>query len=115
MQEIWKDVVGYEGLYKVSNLGRVKSLQRKGTALNDRILKYSFDIDGYRQVILSKDNKRKCVKIHRLVGLAFLCNENNLPCINHKDENKENNSVENLEWCTNLENIKHSIKRRLYS
>lgn len=99
MQEIWKAVVGYEGLYEVSNLGRVKSLPRNGTCMSEKILKYSID-KGYRQVILSKNDKRKSAKIHKLVAMAFLPNENNFPCINHKDENKQNNDVSNLEWCS---------------
>ena len=104
MNEIWKAVKGYEGLYEVSNLGRVKSLPRNGTVLCKKILKYSLDKCGYRQVILSKNNVRKSAKIHRLVAEAFLQNENNFPSINHKDENKQNNDVSNLEWCSHSYN-----------
>jgi len=104
MQEIWKPVDGYEGLYEVSNLGRVKSLPRNGTILDERILKQGMDRYGYHQVILSKDDQRKCAKVHRLVATAFLQNESNLPCINHKDENKQNNDVSNLEWCSYVYN-----------
>ena len=100
MREIWKDVQNYEGLYQVSNLGRVKSLPRNGTVLNERILKPSADRYGYKQVILSKNNNHKPFKVHRLVANSFLLNKNNFPCINHKDENKENNKVDNLEWCS---------------
>lgn len=100
MQEIWKSVVGYEGLYEVSNLGSVRSLPRKGTNITGRVLRYSTDRCGYRQVILAKFGERKCAKVHRLVAQAFLPNENNHPCINHKDENKQNNNVGNLEWCS---------------
>ena len=99
MQEIWKPVVGYEGLYEISNLGRVKSLPRNGTSFSEKILQHSI-AKGYRQVILSKNNERKSVTIHRLVATAFLPNEKNYPCINHKDENKQNNDVSNLEWCS---------------
>lgn len=100
MNEIWKDVKGYEGKYQVSNLGRVKSLGsdkwHKG-----RVLKPSFDGKGnYLFVGLHKDNCIKLATIHRLVAEQFIPNPDNLPCVNHKDENKTNNRVDNLEWCT---------------
>ena len=92
--EIWKDCKGYEGLYQVSNLGRVWSV-RKQKYLNPWL-----DSSGYWTVELRALNgKRKSEKVHRLVALAFIENPNNLPQVNHKDENKQNNSVENLEWC----------------
>lgn len=104
--EIWKDVIGYEGLYQVSNLGRIKSLRRTITKSNgksmcvaERILK-SFFNRGYEYVTLSKEAKQPNLKVHRLVAEAFLPNDNNLPDVNHIDENKANNRVENLEWCT---------------
>ena len=100
MQEIWKPVVGYEDSYEVSSLGRVKSIPRAGTRLTGRVLRYSLDKYGYRQVILAKNGGRKSAKIHRLVAQSFLPNENNFPCVNHKDENKQNNNVSNLEWCS---------------
>lgn len=93
MQEIWKDVVGFEGLYKVSNFGNVKSL-RIG-----KILIPSITIHGYKRITLCKNGNRENKVIHRIVAEAFLDNPKSLPCVNHKDENKLNNCVENLEWC----------------
>lgn len=100
MVEIWRDIEGYEGLYQVSNFGRVKSLnKRKG-----RILKPIKDHFGYLRVNLYKDFKYKIHKVHRLVAQAFIENPNNYPIINHKDEDKTNNKVENLEWCNHQYN-----------
>ena len=96
--EIWKDIPDYEGFYMVSNYGRVRSLynyKRDGTNILRPRLK-----NGYYQLGLRKNNKRKWIAIHRLVALAFIPNSNNFPCINHKDENPLNNNVNNLEWCT---------------
>ena len=100
MHEVWKDIAGYEGYYQVSNLGSVKSL-----TLFKKILKPYADKDGYFQVILYKNKTRKLQRVHRLVAQAFIPNENHYPQVNHKDENKQNNCVENLEWCTNDYNI----------
>ena len=101
--EIWKDIVGYEGLYQISNYGNVRSLNyHRENRIH--ILKQIVDYTGYLFVCLSKNKKRKQFKIHRLVADAFLDNPNNLPCINHKDENKENNNVSNLEWCNHKYN-----------
>lgn len=97
--EIWKDIEGYEGLYQVSNKGRVKSLNYKRTG-KEGILSSSPTSSGYLIVNLCKNKKQKPFYIHRLVAKAFLPNPNNLPQVNHKDENKENNTVYNLEWCT---------------
>lgn len=94
-EEIWKDVVGYEGLYQVSDKGRVKSLWFG----KDKILKPLKDGWGYIFVYLCKNGERKMCKIHRLVAQAFIPNTNSLPQVNHKDEDKTNNKVENLEWC----------------
>lgn len=90
--EIYKDIEGYENLYQVSNLGNVKSLKR------NQLLRPSNN-DGYLCVVLSKYNKQKTYKIHRLVAQAFIPNPDNLPQVNHKDENPSNNSVDNLEYC----------------
>lgn len=94
MKEIWRAIENYDD-YQVSNLGRVKSL-KKG---NERILKPGVAGIGYLFVVLFKDGKRKEMLIHRLVANAFIQNQDNLPCVNHKDENKQNNLVTNLEWC----------------
>ena len=113
MKEIWKDIKGYEGLYQVSNLGKIKSLSRKifngknYYISKEKILKPAKDKDGYVQVLLYKNNRHKTYKVHRLVAMAFIPNPNNLPQINHKDENKQNNRAENLEWCTNKYNCNY--------
>lgn len=95
MEEVWKNVDNYEN-YQVSNLGRVKRI----TGNKERILKNYLNTKGYAYVVFFKNNKRKNIYIHRLVAQAFIPNSDNLPIINHKDENKTNNHVENLEWCS---------------
>lgn len=108
-QETWKDVKGYEGLYKISNTGLVLSLHYyKGN--RQQILKGGSDKDGYLQVVLCKNGKHKVFKIHRLVASHFIDNPDNLPQINHKDENKQNNYADNLEWCTNKYNNNYGTK-----
>ena len=98
-KEIWKDCKGYEGLYQVSNLGRVWSVKTQSYIYG------GWDKDGYIRVHLTaKNGKTKIEKVHRLVALVFLDNPNNYPVVNHKDENKQNNSVENLEWCNTAYN-----------
>lgn len=106
-KEEWRDIQGYEGYYQVSNLGRVRSLDKyvknyiSGFALRKgMVLKGKSDKDGYKYVTLSKYSKKKTYRIHRLVAQAFLQNPNNYQIINHKDENPSNNNVDNLEWCT---------------
>lgn len=137
--EIWKDIKGYEGLYQVSNLGRVKSLERykktkyeSFSLFKEIIKKQQTNEKGYLKVTLANNKRRKTFFVHRLVAEAFLLNPNNLPQINHKDENKQNNLIwvnedgsidynkSNLEWCTNeyncnygshKNNISHKLKR----
>ena len=91
--EIWMDIKGYEGKYKVSNMGRVYSIR------SHKYLAIKNNGRGYLYVSLWKDNKEKKEYLHRLVARHFIPNPNNLPQVNHKDENKENNSWDNLEWC----------------
>ena len=93
-RRIWVDIEGFEGLYQISNLGEVKSL------ITNIILKPSLKYNGYQQVTLYKDHEMKYCLIHRLVANAFLNNYENYPQVNHIDENKANNCVWNLEWCS---------------
>ena len=114
MEEIWKDVTGYEGLYQVSNLGRVKSLDRviKGQHFEEKIMKLQTN-NGYKWLWLNKDGKRKAKRINRLVAEEFIPNPDNLPCVGHKDDipSKENNTVENLYWTTFEDNNKTPNRR----
>ena len=111
MKEIWKDIKGYEGLYQVSNLGRVKSFPRRGTHVKEiHILKPAKDGKGYYMVHLSKNNKKHMKRIHRLVAETFIPNPNNLPQVNHIDGNKANNISSNLEFCTNEYNMQQAWK-----
>lgn len=98
MEEVWKDIKKYEGLYQVSNLGRVKSLNYNRSG-KERILKYGINTQGYLIVCLCVNKQRKIFAVHRLVAETFIANTNNLPQVNHIDENKYNNCVDNLEWC----------------
>lgn len=119
--EIWKSVVGYEGLYEVSNFGRVKSLERKINKLwngkeitlinKGRIKNICVDSDGYCVVGFCVNGKSKTLKLHRIISHSFIPNPDNKPQVNHKDGIKTNNSIENLEWCTNKENIRHSFDK----
>lgn len=108
MKEIWKDVVGYEGLYQISSLGRLKN--RHGRILNGNINDYGY----LRAILCDGKGHRKYIQIHRLVAQAFIPNPDNKPQVNHIDENKINNVVENLEWVTVKENINWgtSLQRR---
>ena len=116
--EVWKDVVGYEGFYKVSDRGNVFSVGRVssiGRRIGGILLKPQYDKGGYLQVRLYKNGKRKGKLIHRLVLEAFVENPNNLPEVNHKDEIKDNNNVENLEWCTSAYNVNHGTRNKRVS
>lgn len=103
MEEIWRDVVGYEGLYEVSNLGNVRSLFRYKKQLKWNVLG-----SGYASVQLFKEKVGTRLLVHRLVAKAFLPNLDGLPVVNHKDENKLNNNVDNLEWCTQQYNLAYN-------
>ena len=103
-----KDVCNYEGLYKIDENGNVFSVR------NNKFLNTTVFPNGYEYVHLCNGKaKTKLLRVHRLVAEAFIPNPNDLPQVNHKDGNKLNNSVENLEWCTNLENMRHSIETGL--
>jgi len=111
--EIWKDIVGYEGLYQVSNLGRVKHLERIGRRekiIKERILRPGKSSKGYYVVSLCKEANRKTYQVHRLVAKTFIDNEQGKPQVNHKDEDKTNNNVTNLEWVTAKENINYGSR-----
>ena len=108
MQEIWIDIRGYEGKYQISNLGQVKSLKNK-IILKNAIISKRKGKDGYKVVNL----QGKIFYIHRLVANAFIPNKNNLPQVNHIDGNKLNNRIDNLEWVTASQNIKHAYKVNL--
>lgn len=113
MKEIWKDIKGFEGLYQVSNLGNVKSFRQssKYGKPKEFLLKPSVANTGYCQITLYGNGSRKKFLIHRLVAEAFLENPDNLPNVNHKDENRTNNHVENLEWCTTAYNNRYGTAR----
>lgn len=101
--EEWKDVTNYENLYMVSSYGRIKSLTSK------RILSFSIN-RGYAYVKLSKHGVMKSLKVHRLVAISFIPNPNNLPDVNHIDENKLNNNLSNIEWCSKQYNSKYGTR-----
>jgi hypothetical protein len=106
MEEIWKDIEGYEGLYQISSLGRVKSLKDRWG--KERIRKLKTGTNGYHFINLSKTGKVEVFMVHRLVAKAFIPNPDNKPEVNHKDGSKQNNCVTNLEWATRSENEKYS-------
>jgi hypothetical protein len=118
VNEVWKDIEDYPN-YQISNFGRVKSKERitnvgiknvKEIKREERILKLFHNKKGYAQTILYRDKKPHPVKIHRLVANAFIPNPENKPQVNHIDGDKNNNRIDNLEWCTQTENIQHSYK-----
>lgn len=106
--ETWKDIEGFEGRYKVSDKGRVKSYIRDKE--NGRLMKQGLNYKGYPVVGLSDGHKTHFKTIHRLVASAFIDNEDNLPQVNHKDEIKTNNTVGNLEWCSNDYNMHYGTR-----
>ena len=107
--EVWKPIPNYEGFYEVSNTGKVRSVYRYR-----RVLKPMISNTGYERVDLFKDKDRKQFSVHRLVAMVFVGNPNQKPFVNHKDENKLNNSADNLEWVSHVENCRYgtAIVRR---
>lgn len=121
MQEVWKPVQGYEGIYEVSNLGRVRSLDRFtrnrwGTLrpVAGAMKVPQVKREGYCYLNLYSERKARPMYVHRLVALAFLPNPDDLPQVNHKDGDKANNAVTNLEWCSKSDNCQHAIDEGLY-
>lgn len=119
---IRKPVKGFKGLYEVSECGRVFSLERavkkRGKLLyttKERELKVEVTKDGYERVVLYKNGKKTRMKVHRLVAENFLNNRKKLPIVNHKDGDKRHNHKDNLEWCTQSENILHAIETGLFT
>jgi hypothetical protein len=111
MNEIWKDIAGYEGIYQVSNCGNVRSLNwgNRGIVKNLWLKPHR---NGYSQVEFHKNGERKMFTVHRLVALSFVEGYEDGLVVNHKDEDKQNNCLENLEWCTTSENVLYSLPHR---
>lgn len=110
--EIWKDIIGYEGYYQVSNFGNIKRIISKNRP-KELIRKIVYKRNGYATVLLSVRQKVKLVHVHRIVAIAFIPNTENKAEVNHKDLNKKNNHISNLEWVTKLQNMQHvnSLKK----
>ena len=119
--EIWKDIKGYEGFYQISNMGRVRSVDRIRNSKHHGLSKIKGRMlipliqDGYYLATLCKNGEMKHFRIHRLVAEAFIPNPDNLPFINHIDENKSNNKVDNLEWCTRSYNNNYGHRNQKIS
>lgn len=117
MEEIWKDIRGWEGLYQVSNLGRIRTLPKIHNSIHpyvtkEKILKFFPNKDGYWLVDLVKDRKKTRFQVHRLVALTFVPNPQNKPEVNHINEIKTDNRIENLEWATRTENNNHGTRNK---
>lgn len=122
VQEIWKDILGYEGYYRVSTNGRIKSRMRLRLlrnahrnsyyiqVLRDQIRGQYINKAGYPVVVLSNGNRTNPIPVHRLVAGAFIENPENKPCVNHINSMRNDNHVSNLEWCTQKENMQHAAK-----
>ena len=121
MKELWRDIKGYKGYYQVSNLGRIKSLERKcktskgERTVPEKIKKLGNDKNKYKIITLYKQGTNKTFKVHRLVAEAFIPNVNNLSQVNHKDENKSNNCLQNLEWCDASYNTNYGTRNEKVS
>lgn len=117
-KELWRDVVGYEGLYAVSSFGRIKSLERMTSngarLLPEKILSQIRQKSGYMRVLLYRDGVRKFVPVHRVVAEAFIENKDNLPCIDHINAIRSDNRVDNLRWVTHKQNTQHMIEMGHY-
>ena len=119
--EVWKDIVGYEGIYQISNLGRIKSLEKNKIDSRGRIYKRKEKIlkprktNRYYTIALYKNNKREDFLLHRIVAETFIPNADNKPFINHKDENCFNNCSDNLMWCTHKENMNWGTRNKRIS
>ena len=114
MKEIWRDIPGYEGKYLVSNYGRIKSLKWSGIYgkhPEGYIRKQRTDAFGYKYIMLCTNGENKRMSVHRAVAMAFIPNPDNLPQVNHKDETRDNNIVDNLEWCTAAYNNRYGHRR----
>lgn len=114
--EKWKPIPEYEGLYEVSNIGNVRSLigwNGREYYTRVKMLKQTNSTTGYKKVELTKKGVKKSIKTHRLVAMAFIENKEKKPFVNHIDGNRLNNKVENLEWCTQKENVQHAIRTGL--
>ena len=109
MQEIWKDVVGWEGKYKVSNFGRVESQNYRRIKGKRNVMAFSVNSHGYSSVNLTRNGEHHLKRVHRIVAEAFIPNPDNLPEVNHKDGDKSNNRVDNLEWTDRSRNQKHAV------
>jgi len=112
--KVWKDIIGYEGIYQVNKKGEVKSLKRKtqGTFTSiDKLIKKSINLKGYYTYHLSKEGKIKNILLHRLIAIYFIDNPNNEKCVNHKDGNPLNNDISNLEWCSYSYNSFHGYEK----